>query len=75
MAATYVGQALLGNATAPLGAPTPDAFSDGLLLGLAMDLTVRSQAAMRPHVESCFCMDTALCGGACPPPCPTAYTV
>ena len=52
MAATYVGQALLGNATAPLGAPTPDAFSDGLLLGLDTDLNVRSQTVRRSHAKN-----------------------
>jgi hypothetical protein len=44
VAATFVGQALLGAATAPLGAPTPDAFADGLLLSLAPNLSVRARA-------------------------------
>lgn len=69
--ATYVGQALLGNATAPLGAPTPDAFSDGLLLGLDMDLNVRSETVMCPHTEQHICLGTGLYTGACPSPCPS----
>ncbi|KAK9835948.1 hypothetical protein WJX81_000533 [Elliptochloris bilobata] len=46
VAAMYVGQALLGSSTAPLGVPTPDAFSDGLLLGLAPNLSVSWHATV-----------------------------
>jgi hypothetical protein len=53
VAATFVGQALLGAATAPLGAPTPDAFADGLLLGLAPNLSVQAQAPQRGVNTAC----------------------
>ena len=65
VAATYVGQALLGSATAPLGAPTPDAFSDGLLLGLDTDLNVRPEAGMCLHAAHHPSTDAGLCAGAC----------